>query len=82
MDIGKLTVSGLGKLMRGKLAFTTIVLSVWIAIALMELTPAWALRFRTLHSFDYIDGANPEAGLIQAANRDIYGNNFGWRRFR
>jgi uncharacterized repeat protein (TIGR03803 family) len=30
----------------------------------------------TLHSFDYTDGKNPNAGLAQAANGDFYGTTF------
>jgi uncharacterized repeat protein (TIGR03803 family) len=30
-------------------------------------------KLTTLHSFDFMDGAYPEAGLIQATNGDLYG---------
>jgi uncharacterized repeat protein (TIGR03803 family) len=36
-----------------------------------KVTPAGALT--TLHSFDYTDGANPEAALIQATDGNFYG---------
>jgi uncharacterized repeat protein (TIGR03803 family) len=32
-----------------------------------------AQTFRTLHSFDNTDGANPYAGLVQGTNGDLYG---------
>jgi uncharacterized repeat protein (TIGR03803 family) len=32
-----------------------------------------AQTFTTLHSFGYVDGAAPEAGLIQATDGDLYG---------
>ena len=36
-----------------------------------QITPDGTLT--TLHSFDITDGANPQAGLIQASNGDFYG---------
>jgi uncharacterized repeat protein (TIGR03803 family) len=38
---------------------------------IFKITPAGVLT--TLHSFDSTDGANPGAGLVQAANGDLYG---------
>jgi len=39
------------------------------------MTPSGMLT--TLHIFDYTDGANPEAGLIQATDGNFYGTMFG-----
>jgi uncharacterized repeat protein (TIGR03803 family) len=35
-----------------------------------------AQTFTTLHSFDYADGANPEAGMVQGANGKFYGTTY------
>jgi uncharacterized repeat protein (TIGR03803 family) len=40
-----------------------------------KITPSGTLT--TLHSFDGPDGANPEAGLVQAASGDLYGSTVG-----
>jgi uncharacterized repeat protein (TIGR03803 family) len=40
-----------------------------------EITPSGALT--SLHSFDYTDGVNPEAALVQAANGNFYGTTSG-----
>lgn len=34
-------------------------------------------RLTTLHSFDYDDGQNPSAGLVQATNGSFYGTTYG-----
>ncbi|MGC1295272.1 MAG: choice-of-anchor tandem repeat GloVer-containing protein [Alloacidobacterium sp.] len=39
------------------------------------MTPSGMLT--TLHSFDYTDGANPEAGLIVATDGNFYGTTVG-----
>jgi uncharacterized repeat protein (TIGR03803 family) len=39
-----------------------------------KITPAGTLT--VLHSFDATDGANPEAGLVQATNANFYGTTF------
>jgi len=43
------------------------------------LTPVFlpAQTFTTLHNFDYNDGANSYAGLVQATNGDLYGTTSG-----
>jgi uncharacterized repeat protein (TIGR03803 family) len=43
--------------------------------AVFKITPAGTLA--TLHSFDYTDGANPIAGLIQATDGNFYGTTGG-----
>jgi uncharacterized repeat protein (TIGR03803 family) len=40
-----------------------------------KMTPSGMLT--TLHSFDYTDGANPEAGLIVATDGNFYGTTVG-----
>ncbi len=42
---------------------------------LFKITPSGELT--TLHSFDGTDGANPEAALIQATDRNFYGATLG-----
>ena len=42
---------------------------------IFKITPSG--RFTTVHNFDGTDGAHPEAGLIQATNRNFYGTTSG-----
>jgi uncharacterized repeat protein (TIGR03803 family) len=65
----KRVVNTLGKLHWANKAYVVLVLLA-TAIALPALT------FTTLHSFDGADGRNPNAGLIQATNGDLYGTAF------
>ena len=37
---------------------------------------ALAQTFTTLHSFDYTDGANPYAGLLQSTDGKLYGTTY------
>jgi uncharacterized repeat protein (TIGR03803 family) len=36
-----------------------------------------AQTFTTLHSFDYTDGAQPDAAVVQGTNGDFYGTTSG-----
>jgi uncharacterized repeat protein (TIGR03803 family) len=63
----KRTVNVLSKLNWGTRACAVLVLCATTAIAL----PAQTLT--TLFSFNYYDGEDPGAGLVQAANGDLYG---------
>src|SRR5580658_5954065 len=57
----------LSKLNGPKRAGAILALSAAMAIALAGQT------LTTLHSFDGADGQNPEGGLVQATNGDLYG---------
>ena len=63
----KRIVSALGKLNWGKKAYAVFVLCAMTTIALPAQT------FTTLYRFDYTDGADPEAALVQATDGDFYG---------
>ena len=63
----KRIVSALGKLNWGKRAYAVFVLCAMTTIALPAQT------FTTLYRFDYTDGADPEAALVQATDGDFYG---------
>ena len=63
-------VNRLGKINWGKSA---CVLVLW-AVTAISLP---AQTFTTLFRFSVKDGANPEAGLVQATNGDLYGTTFG-----
>jgi hypothetical protein len=45
-----------------------------------KITPTGTLT--TLHSFDYTDGANPGAALIQASDGNFYGTTSGTSKSR
>jgi uncharacterized repeat protein (TIGR03803 family) len=51
---------------------------VWILFAFCAATAiaTSAQTFTSLHSFDYADGANPEAGMVQGANGKFYGTTY------
>ena len=60
-------VKALGKLSWGKRAYSVFLLCAMTTIALPAQT------FTTLHAFEFADGADPIAGLVQATNGDLYG---------
>jgi uncharacterized repeat protein (TIGR03803 family) len=63
-------VNALGKVW-GKRAYVVFML---YALAAVSLT---AQTFKSLASFDFMDGASPQAGLVQATNGDLYGTTPG-----
>jgi len=50
-----------------------ILIAVGSAIAILVALPASAKNFRVLHSFNYIDGCNPSAGVIGDSQGNLYG---------
>jgi uncharacterized repeat protein (TIGR03803 family) len=56
---------------------TIYFVSVFCAVAAIGLTAEASTSFKTLHNFDFsIDGADPEAGLVQGADGNFYGTTY------
>ncbi len=55
----------------------TLASAVVLVLAVITAPSAQAQTYTTLYSFDGTDGANPQAGLVQATNGDFYGTTAG-----
>jgi uncharacterized repeat protein (TIGR03803 family) len=54
-----------------------LLLAATAAAPFGQVTVAPTVTFTALHSFDYTDGDNPEAGLVQATDGNFYGTTTG-----
>jgi uncharacterized repeat protein (TIGR03803 family) len=74
--MNKKIINPLSTLIHGNWVNGILVLCATTAMALAVQTSVWAQNFKTIHNFDLHDGGDPEAGLLQAANGNLYGTTY------